>query len=31
MLHTFRPENKVTITKIDKAWSSKFVLARRII
>lgn len=31
MLHTFRPENKVTITEIDKAWSSKFILARRII
>ncbi|WP_165786629.1 C40 family peptidase [Heyndrickxia camelliae] len=31
MLHTYRPENRVTITEIDKKWISKFVMARRIL
>lgn len=30
-LHTYRPENRVTITEIDKKWISKFVMARRIL
>ncbi|MGV3464373.1 MAG: C40 family peptidase [Heyndrickxia sp.] len=31
MLHTYRPENKVTITVINENWRSMFVTARRII
>ncbi|MCJ7992633.1 C40 family peptidase [Priestia sp. OVS21] len=31
MLHTYRPENKVTISKLNSYWKAVFVTAKRVI
>ena len=31
MLHTYRPENKVTISKLNSYWKAAFVMAKRVI
>jgi cell wall-associated NlpC family hydrolase len=31
MLHTYRPENKVTISELDLPWKEAFVVAKRVI
>jgi cell wall-associated NlpC family hydrolase len=31
MLHTYRPENEVTISDINMEWIAKFIMAKRIV